>query len=193
MWGDVPTELLLARTRRAAALLYLDFDGVLQSEHVYQHARRGIYIDQAKAPGRVLFEWSHYLVEALAAAPDVKVVLSTSWVVHPGYGRALKRLPAEVQQRVIGGTFHKRVHGGDPLLVQSFRQTPRGQQVWADVQRRQPRAWCALDDDVDDWPAHSRHCLVACNGELGLSDARTRQELAEHLARLQAVACETRG
>lgn len=189
MRGDYPVELFLARTKRAPAILYLDYDGVLQSEHVYQHRKRGIYIDQDKAPGRVLFEWAHHLVDALQAAPDVKVVLSTSWVRHPGFGRALRWLPAAVQARVIGSTFHKHVHGADPLVLDAFVKTPRGLQVWADVQRRLPRAWCALDDDVDDWPEAGKAFLVACHGEQGLSDPATRENLARHLARLQA-ACE---
>jgi hypothetical protein len=177
-----------ARVKRARAVLYLDFDGVLHSEWVYQSPRRGIYIDQVKAPDRTLFEWAPHLVDALKLAPDVKVVLSTSWARHPGYGRAVKWLPAGIAERVIGATFHKRVHGRDPWMKQDFANTPRGVQVQADAKRRLPVDWCALDDDTDDWPQACLDKLIACNGELGLSDLATREKLAEHLARLQAVA-----
>lgn len=187
MPGDIPLTTYAARTRRAPALLYLDFDGVLHSEWVYQSAKRGIFIDPAKAPGRTLFEWAPILEAELSAAPDVKLVLSTSWARHPGYGRALKWLPPFLRERVIGATYHRRVHGADPWLAESFRQTARGMQVWADVQRRQPLAWAALDDDIVDWPAGCRDCLIACNGDLGLSEDSVRALLAAHLVRLQAA------
>ena len=38
----------------------------------------------------------------------------------------------------------------------SFMSQSRGMQIWADVYRRQPRDWLALDDDYMDWP---RWCI----------------------------------
>lgn len=192
MLEDVSAIHHAARVKRASAVLYLDFDGVLHSDQVYVHPRRGIYIDQAKAPGRKLFEWTHHLEAALVKAPNVKVVLSTSWVRHQGFDRAKKWLPERLAERVIGGTYHNRVHGADPWMQHDFATMARGLQVWGDVNRRMPRDWCALDDDTLDWPARCHDKLIACDGGLGLSAPEVRDALDRQLARLQAVCDEQR-
>lgn len=166
-----------ARTKSARRVLFADYDGVLHHEAVFVSRKRGIYLCPQRAPVAVLFEWAHYLTEALAAHPDVRIVLSTSWCRHPGFNKAKSRLPAELQQRVIGGTFHKRVHGADPHLTQSFVSTPRGMQILADVRRRQPEHWLALDDDIEGWPHAHLGNLLACDGTKGLSDPETRAKL----------------
>lgn len=169
--------------RTAEVVLYVDLDGVVQHEYVMSHPRRGIYMCPQRAPGRTLFEWLPLLSAALEPFPNVRCVLSSSWCVRPGYAQTLKRFPEELRSRFIGGTFHKRVHGADPWLLSSFQSTPRGLQVWADVQRRQPRQWLALDDDTEGWPAWARDNLVPCDGSLGLSSEGTREELAQKLRR----------
>jgi HAD domain in Swiss Army Knife RNA repair proteins len=169
--------------RTADVVLYVDLDGVVQHEYVMSHPRRGIYMCPQRAPGRTLFEWLPLLSDALAPFPGVRCVLSSSWCIRPGYAQTLKRFPEELRSRFIGGTFHRRVHGADPWLLESFRSTPRGLQIWADVQRRQPRQWLALDDDSDGWPTWARDNLVSCDGSLGLSSDTTREELMEKLKR----------
>jgi hypothetical protein len=172
-----------SRTRTADVVLYLDLDGVVHHEAVYWHPRRGIYM-HPHVKGRTLFEWVPYLEEAVLPYPDLALVLSSSWCVRPGYGKTLKRFPLALQQRFIGGTFHKLYHhGGDPMMLQSFRETPRGLQILHDVQRRRPRQWLALDDDDYHWPAKSLGNLVLCDGERGLSDPRVREQLALKLRR----------
>lgn len=167
--------------RSADIALYLDFDGVLHHEAVYWQRRRGAYVSQSEAPGHTLFEWANVLEEVLAGFPDVRLVLSSTWCVQPGYGKALARLSPILQARFIGGTFHKRHHGADPWLVQAFRATPRWRQIAADVERRQPRAWLALDDDTEDWPCELLSNLVACDGTTGLSSSLVREELRQKL------------
>ncbi len=58
-----------------SCVLYLDYDGVLHNDSVYRVRGQGIVIRDG-----VLFEWAHYLVEALRPYPDIRIVLSTSWV-----------------------------------------------------------------------------------------------------------------
>ena len=143
------------------------------------------------APGRELFEWLPYLEDALNPFPQVALVLSSSWCVWPGYGRTLKRFPRGLRERFIGGTFHKRIHGADPSAMESFRATPRGMQIWADVQRRMPLQWLALDDDAEGWPDCARSNLVACDGATGLSCLRVQVELREALRLRVQLADET--
>jgi len=168
--------------RRADILVYVDFDGVLQHHAVYWHPKRGVYMHPQEAEGRALFEWAHYLESALLEFPDVRLVLSSSWCVRPGYGKALRRLTEGLGAKFIGGTFHRRIHGVDPWTLASFKATPRALQIWNDVQRRKPVHWLALDDDVTDWPpAHSKN-LVACDGTTGVSSPGVQAELREKLS-----------
>jgi len=168
-------------------VVYLDYDGVLHNEAVFISPKRGIYIDQKVAPGAVLFEWAPILSTALSLHPDIKIVLSTSWCRHPGFSRARRRLPLDLQARVIGGTYHRRHHGAEPWQRQEFAETARALQILADVARRKPTAWIALDDDIDDWPAEHLDHLVACNGGLGLSAPDTQRRLYEALCAMKAL------
>lgn len=169
------------RLRTADVVIYLDLDGVVQHEAVMWHARRGVYMSPDAGPGRTLFEWVPCLEEALAKFPQVALVLSSSWCVYPGYGKTLKRFPAELRDRFIGGTYHKRVHGADPWAKSAFKAMSRGQQICADALRRKPGAWLALDDDIGDWPEWALDNLVACDGATGLSNPRVKTELREKL------------
>lgn len=96
--------------------------------------------------------------------PTVALMLSSIWCIRPGYTAALKRLSASLRARFIGGTYHGRVHMEDPWNLSMFRPTPRGVQVQEDAQRRKPRQWIALEDDLEGWPDSCRQNLVACDG-----------------------------
>ena len=109
-------------------------------------------------------------------------------LVHPpGVQRHVKRLPTSLRSRFIGGTYHKVVHGVDPWNQSMFRGTPRGVQIQQDAQRRTPRHWIALDDDLEDWPEAYRHHLIACDGMKGLSDPSVQCELEEQLQRCHST------
>lgn len=140
-----------------------------------------------EASGHKLFEWLPILEKELAPYPSAALVLSSSWCVKPGYAKTLERLPAQLQARFIGGTYHKRVHGYDPGTLASFQSTPRGMQILADVRRRKPRHRTALDDDVEDWPSQAIDNLVACEGTTGLSNPVVRSEFRQKLMRCTAA------
>jgi hypothetical protein len=163
--------------------LYVDIDGVLHHQEVLWSARKGIYMCPRLAPGRSLFEWTHYLIEALDPYPNAQLVLSSSWCRKPGYGETMKRLPATLQARFIGGTFHRRVHGADAWSLSQFLALSRGQQVLQDVRRRAPGEWLALDDNDEAWLPEHLHNLVKCDGDTGLSSPSVRVELKEKLKR----------
>lgn len=163
-------------------LVYLDLDGVMHHQAVYQDRLQGIYMSQTEAPGRILFEWAGVLVDILRPYPNIRLVLSSSWCRRPGYRRTLKRLPVELQARFVGGTFHRRVHGADPGAELEFASLPRGVQIANDVARRRPRDWLALDDDDRGWRVEHRGHLVKCDGRLGLSDPATQLELSRRLS-----------
>ena len=80
-------------------ILFLDFDGVLHPDAVYL-SRQGPTL---KSEG-TLFMWAPILANLLDDFPIISLVLSTSWVRHLGYKRALGYLPIELRERVIGVT-----------------------------------------------------------------------------------------
>lgn len=146
---------------RGELVVYLDYDGVLHHEHVVRHPRHGIYLS---APREfTLFQHAALLEALLQPYPDVRIVLSTSWVRVLGYSRAVKRLPPGLQKRVIGATYHSNMH------ETAFTMLPRGIQVLDDVARRAPRDWLALDDDGSGWPKMHEHRVVLTDERLGLS------------------------
>lgn len=159
---------------RDAHVVYLDFDGVLHPELVYMHPDKGPFLDPS-IMGHKLFEHSQLLVDLLRPYPDVRVVLSTSWVVVRGFGRARKHLPPELRTRVIGATFHSSMNPFE------WGQMPRGYQILSDARRRLPSQWVAVDDDVENWPAAHKERLIKSHGMNGLSHPGVADALRQRL------------
>lgn len=164
-------------------MLYLDFDGVLHHDAVYRIRGHGILIDQQQAPGRSLFEWSGHLEELLAPYPQICIVLSTSWVKTLRYSRTVRQLSEGLQTRVIGATSHSIFSRSYAYLGGYSATQSRGVEIVADVNRRKPDAWVAVDDDDEGWSAEARQHLVLCDSSTGLGDVETRSKLGGALRR----------
>ncbi|NHZ44585.1 HAD domain-containing protein [Massilia aquatica] len=149
-------------------------DGVTHDDAVYSSRQGGIHI---RTPGRTLFEWLPIMEEMLAPYPDVKIVLSTSWVRFKGFEFAKSRLTTNLQSRVIGATFDNRV-----TQKYDFDGMSRGQQICADVERRMPERWFAIDNDENDWPAWCRDLLIKTDDRLGLSEPAVQDQIRKMLA-----------
>jgi hypothetical protein len=159
-----------------ATLLYLDFDGVLHHEDVWWHARIGPYL---QAPDHYkLFQHLELLETLLAPYPNVRIILSTSWVRRYGCSKAAKQLGPQLRQRVLGATFHSRMN------QEHFIALPRGRQVWEDVLRRKPLDWLALDDDGDGWPPECATHFVKTHDHEDISDPKVLATVQERLAAL---------
>lgn len=78
----------------------------------------------------------------------------------------LRRAEAGLRHRVIGSTFHSRMER------ETFERASRRMQVMADVRRRTPGLWLALDDDAGDWATAHLDRLVASDESLGLESPR---------------------
>jgi hypothetical protein len=155
-------------------ICYLDYDAVLHDGNVFRNRTRGMYI---KTPGRSFFEWMPILDDLLAPYPDLKIVLSTTWVRELGFNEAKHELSASLQERVIGSTF---LH---PKIVKAeFDTLPRGMQIWNDAERRKPAHWFALDDDAYGWPAWCRQHLIQTSDQSGLSDPAVQERVRQTLA-----------
>jgi hypothetical protein len=161
--------------QRNAQILFLDFDGVLHPDAVYL-TRQGPTL---KAEG-TLFMWAPILVNLLGQFPMISLVLSTSWVRHLGYKRALGYLPRELQERVIGATWHSSMTKGWADENQWDEKT-RYDQICRYAARSQLRHWIALDDDVKGWAEELAQHLIACEPDFGLSSVKTQAELQHSL------------
>lgn len=159
-------------------VLYLDYDGVLHHENVLWHSNRGAYL--VAGPKYRLFQHAPLLEQLLTPYPDIRIVLSTSWARVYGCSKAAKRLPPTLRSRVIGATFYSRMN------EQAFLSQSRGMQVWADVLRRKPRDWLALDDDTLDWPHWCRNKLIATDETEGISDPGMTQQIEQRLRDMAA-------
>lgn len=163
-------------------MLYLDFDGVLHHESVFWHPRRGAYVGaEAAQASRVLFEHAASLEEVLAPHPAVRIVLSTTWAIQYSFTGAARWLPAGLRERCIGSTWHSDMSGET-----EFARLGRPRQILADVQRRRPGAWLAIDDDCEGWPESLESHLVRSDPVHGISAPAVLQELREKLAGMQS-------
>jgi len=169
---------------KGGSVLYLDFDGVLHHEDICLNTKRGLYFgSNAQTHGarydhtHRLFEHALLLAKLLEPHPNVQIVLSTSWVRWRGYEHARDRLPAELARRCVGATFHKQMNRD------AFLQMPRGLQIWLDVERRQPSAWLAIDDDHSDWPDWCQNRLVRSDDNWGINQPEVLSALKAELAK----------
>jgi hypothetical protein len=158
-------------------VLYLDFDGVLHPEGVYWHPKRGVYIHaEYERAGHRLFEHAQLLESLLTPYPDVAIVLSTSWVRQYRFKGTAKRLPPGLQARCVGATFHTQMDR------YAFDATARGLQVQADVVRRRPSTWLALDDVDEGWERAREHVLIT-DAVHGISEPNVLEQLCQALTR----------
>lgn len=161
-----------------APTLFLDYDGVLHPDAVYRV--RGEIVLQRD--GHTLFECSPLLIEALAPHPDIRIVLSTSWVRVLGFNKACKRLPQTLRERVIGATWHSDMDAGEWQTLTRFSQVTRY------AHHHRVERWLAVDDDAQGWFRGYHDNLVHTHSDFGLALASTRKELQEKLLELTTKA-----
>lgn len=158
-------------------ILFLDFDGVLHPDAAY--LVRGL--PELRGDGE-LFMWAGHLVDVLASAPRVRIVLSTSWARELRFARARDYLPAELRTKVIGATWHSGMATDDehrPLGRGTWwDRATRYQQIRRYVDRAGITDWIAVDDQPEGWADGDRDKLVATDSRLGLSAPSARVRLA---------------
>ncbi len=161
------------------SLVFLDFDGVCHHGNVVRVNGRPEILET----GYRLFEWTQPLEDILSVSPDVRVVLSTSWVSIIGFDRTKSYLPERIRQRVIGATFHSAYAREFGITKRDWPGLTRYQQIALYLARNKVARWVALDDDDTGWPDAMRDYLIHCDPELGLSDPDTVEQLRKALAK----------
>jgi hypothetical protein len=157
-------------------VIYCDYDHVLHGGAVRYRKPPSL---RPETSGQTLFQNAPILARLLEPYPDLKIVLSTSWVKELGFALARGYLPQALQQRVVGATFHKR-----HMRKDAFSNLTRYEQIVADVQRRRPIRWIAIDDDLQGRPQESLERIVAMPLVLGLSSPAAALELQRRLAKV---------
>lgn len=155
-------------------ICYLDYEAVLHHGNVVRNRTSGMIM---QALERRFFEWMPILEDLLAPYPELKIVLSTTWVRELGFDAAKHELSPALRERVIGATF---LHPG--MIKAEFDAQSRGMQILGDVKRRKPSAWFALDDDAFGWPARHRANLIQTTDGTGVSDPAVQQQVIDRLA-----------
>ena len=113
--------------------------------------------------GISLFEWSPFLEERLEPHPDVRIVLSTSWVRGLSFSRARAWLPEALAKRVIGARWHSAMHQDWWLGLSLYEQISRH------AQRHRLARWLAVDDDSHDWAKERSSQLIQTDTMLGIA------------------------
>ena len=152
-------------------IVYLDFDGVLHPDEVYRI--RGKIV--LKWDGIALFEWAPLLAEDLEHFPEVRIILSTSWVHVLSFNYARSQLPEALAKRVIGATWHSTMN-----LSWWFSLT-RFEQIKLHAQRHKISRWLAIDDNDYGWPAEQSGRFVHTDSMLGIAAPDSRQLLQKKL------------
>jgi hypothetical protein len=152
-------------------VLYLDFDGVLHPDEVYRIRGRIIL----QCDGMNLFEWAPLLAEHLEPYPDLRIILSTSWVRVLSFSEARAWLPDSLASRVIGATWHS------AMDKHWWINLSRYQQVSLHAKRHRITRWLAIDDDTQGWPDGGRGQLVHTDSLLGIATPATQALLRRKL------------
>lgn len=152
-------------------VLYLDFDGVLHPDEVYRVRGRIVL----RYDGMNLFEWAPLLAQHLEPYPDVRIILSTSWVRVLSFNEARAWLPDSLGSRVIGATWHSAMNQF------WWHSLSRYQQVSLHAKRHRIARWLAIDDDAKGWPDGGRRQLVHTDPMLGIATPDTRTLLLRKL------------
>lgn len=156
-------------------ILFLDFDGVLHPDSAYLVNGRPVLRDDGS-----LFMWSPLLNDVLKEFSHVEIVLSTSWVRELGFSRARRYLPAYLQNRVIGATWHSQM-AADFEYSQFWNASTRYQQIRRYVHRAALKNWIAIDDDGDGWSLVDSDKLILTDSQLGISEQSILLQLVHKL------------
>lgn len=163
-------------------IIFLDYDGVLHPDAAYMYKGK----PELRADG-ALFMWGPHLEQLLSPYPDVKIVLSTSWVRELRFSRAKGYLPPSLQAKVIGATWHSSMRMSEDLRplqrMTWWDLAPRYRQIKRYVERAGLVDWLAIDDHPDEWAEADHHHLVKTDSSKGLSDPLVQKLIQNWLSK----------
>jgi len=159
--------------------VFLDFDGVCHPDAVTHLPGEEVRLRTAFLPkdyeSCTLFCYTRHLTEVLASFPQVRLILSTSWVEEFGLDHAKSLLPPALQYLVIGATYNQE-------STPKWHYQTRYEQIWTHAVAHQfGNHWIAIDNDDTGWPDVHRDNLVLTDDHAGLGDPSILTRLRERL------------
>lgn len=164
-------------------IIFLDFDGVLHPDAVYQHRKKPL---ELRAAGALMMHAP--VLEAILDEHDpqgyIRIILSTSWVRFLGFSKTVKKMPLGLRRRVDGATWHSGMTKSDgrpySRATDPFNGMPRWKQIDWYINRHEVLHWIAIDDlhsGGEAWPDDLRDYLVLTDGAKGLGCHSVQVEL----------------
>jgi len=164
-------------------ILFLDFDGVLHPDAVYQVPNKPL---ELRTEGALMMHAP--LLEAILDEYDphshIRIILSTSWVRSLRFSNTLKKMTPGLRSRVDGATWHSGMAYSDELVprreADPFIWMTRWQQIEWYVNRHTVQHWIAIDDlhsGREACPDYLRDHLVLTDGNSGLGCQNIQAEL----------------
>jgi len=157
---------LLAQYSDAMQTLFLDFDGVLHPEFCHESKH---------------FCCLPFFEEAVRHAPDVEIVITSTWRYQHRREDLARRFSADISQRVIGVTPYFPALDDVPDTLVSFEREAECN-AWLRANGRVASPWLAVDDRSWLYRPFNRS-LFLVNGKTGLT-AQASRELVQRLLTL---------
>jgi len=158
--------------------LFLTLDGVLHPRSTYID-RRGIV--RCIGIGARPFQWHTQLAQTVEAH-DAQIVVCSHWLQRLSLNQLRLQAPAWMRPRIVGACEQFEVLDDTQRVT---RVRPLLDVIGDYVQSHGVRAWVALDVAGTDGlpPAALDDRIVVCDGAVGLSDPRAREQLTTALER----------
>lgn len=154
-------------------IIFLDVDGVLHRGDVLRDPDTSEITTEFSLYD--LFEFEPLLASLLEPYPDVKIVLSTSWITMPdGVHEVTSRMSESMLPRVIGNTFSE-----SKLPASAWNRMRRGIQIRDYCARHgiDKSDWIALDDRKDGFDEGFEDNLIRTYPYAGLGDISALREI----------------
>ncbi|MFM0226608.1 HAD domain-containing protein [Paraburkholderia dipogonis] len=120
-------------------MLFLNYGGVLNVGH-------GLVVDNGAVTldtGRPSFEFAPYLIDVLEPWPQVRIIVTTSWLRTLGAERTIALVPVELRRRVVGTTLNT-----PPRLGEIRNGSAKAMTVIRHASKNRLIKWLALDDEA---------------------------------------------
>ncbi len=157
---------LLAQYSDAMQTLFLDFDGVLHPEFCHESKH---------------FCCLPFFEEAVRQAPEVEIVIASTWRHQHRLEDLARRFSADVSHRVIGVTPYFPALDDVPDTLVSFEREAECN-AWLRANGRVASPWLAVDDRSWLYRPFNRSVFLV-NGKTGLT-AQASRELVQRLQTL---------
>jgi hypothetical protein len=165
--------------------LFVDYDGALHRGRALLDEGGKISLDT----GNPLFEFAPLLINLLEPWPEVKIVLTTSWLNKLSVEQVVSYLPLPLAKRVVGTTQGYKARFGDWKLGIARTYIIRDY-----VFGHRLKNWLAIDDSAygahdlstDFLPLESHLALL--DSQRGIGDVDAQQRIRDWLAEVHGTA-----